>query len=98
MEIIFAMFGFAALIVVYWVLRSLFTGEPGPFDTITYIDDGYIADYLEIIEHLDNQFGPSIILKMRFFDFENPSYYQRLLIQKSRENKSSLTIEVYHEE
>ena len=95
MEIIYGMGFIFACIFVYYTLRSLITGEPGPFETITYDDDCNLATYQEIIKYLEDEQGPSIVFHMAYEHFLHPSYHQSFLIVKSNEPSSKIRIEVH---
>jgi len=81
-------------IYLYFVFRRILTGQPSPFETLTYIDNYDTDTYQEIINYLEDTTGPSIILKMRFFHYRAPSYWQAMLITKSFEKNSKLEIQV----
>ena len=95
MDIIVGMGFIAAVIFVYYTLRSLITGEPGPFETITYDDNLNPATYQEIINYLEDKQGPSIVVHMKYQHFLYPNYWQSFLIVKSNEPSSKIRIEVH---
>lgn len=78
----------------YYQIKYALTGKPGPFQTLTYMDDGNKETHEEIIAYLDDPIGPKIILKMRISFYDNPGYLQHFLIQKSIEQGSRINIEV----
>lgn len=94
----FLFFGTIIFIIVityaYYQFKYSLTGEPGPFQALTYEDDGRDETYEEIITYLDDPKGPKIILKMQFTHYENPTHLQQFLIQKSLEQHSRIKIEV----
>ena len=84
------------LIFVFYTLREAITGEWSPFSTVTFEDDP--NSYQEIMTLVDKSDGPSVILKMDYANYMNPSYEQTFLILKSKEEKSRLTIKVVSNE
>jgi len=86
---------FFFLIYGYFALRGLLTGEPGPFDTVIYEDDGNPATYKEIAEILADKYGPQVVFHMKYEYFIDPFVDQAFLIIKSKEKNSKIRIEVH---
>jgi len=82
---------------IFYAIRRGVTGVPGPFDTVTYTDDGTEETYKEIIGHLERNDGPNIIVNMSYSNEQEPNHYQDYLIKKSKEEKSEIKINLYYE-
>ena len=82
------------LIFVFYTLREAITGEWSPFSTVTFEDDFNTETYQEIIALVSKQGGPSVVFQMNYANYMDPDLEQAFLIIKSKEEKSSLRIEV----